>query len=184
MANTSKNVGVGKPSVNGAIWRAPYGTKAPTSTSDTLAATWKCLGYISEDGLENENSKDVTTFKAWGGDPVATAQTEVTDTFKYTCIEALNAEVLKTVYGDDNVTVDSSSGMITVSATTDEAVACAYVIDTEINGGQKRIVIPNGKLTALDTITYKDDEVLGYGITITALAENGVTHTEYITPAK
>lgn len=184
MANTSKNVGTGKPSVNGAIWRAPYGTTAPTDATTSLASAFKCLGYISEDGLENENSRDTTDIKAWGGDIVQTTQTEVSDTFKFTCIEGLNAEVLKAVYGDDYVSVDSSTKAITVQANTAEVEACAWVIDTIVNGAQKRIVIPNGKMTELGTITYKDDEVLGYEITVTALAENGVTHTEYITPAK
>ncbi len=40
-----------------------------------------------------------------GGDVVESAQKSKADKFTYTLIEALNIEVLKEIYGKDNVTV-------------------------------------------------------------------------------
>lgn len=170
MANTVKNVTTGKPSVNGAIWRAPYGTALPTSVSDTLNSAFKCFGYTSDDGLTISNSPTTETIKAWGGDVVLTPVTERTSTFKWKSIESLNDEVLKMIYGDANVSGALATGL-TVRANTKDLDAACYVIDMEMRGGVlQRIVIPNGKLTALDDITYKDNEAVGFGVTITAMS--------------
>ena len=184
MANTVANVTTGKPSVSGAIWRAPLGTALPTDATTALNVAFKCLGYVSEDGLTNDNSPESDTVKAWGGDTVLTLQTEKPDIFTYTLIEAINIDVLKSVYGDDNVSGTLTTG-ITVRANSDEQEASAYVVETLMKGGiLKRIVIPNATLSELDTITYKDDEAVGYGVTLTAMpggfANDNDTHKEYI----
>lgn len=188
MANTVANVTTGKPKVSGAIWRAPLGTTLPTDATTALDNAFKCLGYCSEDGLTNANSPDSENIKAWGGDVVLTTLTEKLDTFNYTLIEAVNVDVLKSVYGDDNVTGDLTTG-ITVRANSVEQEAAAYVIEMIMKGGVlHRIVIPNAKLTELSEITYKDDEAVGYGVTLTAMsggfaAGDSDTHKEYIVKA-
>lgn len=185
MSNTVANVTTGKPSITGAIWRAPYGTSLPASASATLSGTYKCLGYCSDDGLTNGNAPSSETVKAWGGDVVLEPMTERPDTFTWKSIEAINTEVLKMVYGDGNVSGDINSG-ITVRVNTAEQDAAVYIIDTILKGGVlKRIVIPNGKLTALEDIVYKDNEPVGYGVTISAMSggfgeNDSDSHKEYI----
>ena len=181
MANTVNNVSVGKPKVGGAIFRAPLGTTLPTSPTSELPEVWASLGYCSEDGVTNDNAPETTDIKAWGGDTVLNVQTEKKDTFGVTFIEALNIEVLKAMYGDDNVSGTLATG-ISLNANVQEVEASAWVIDMILREGAiKRICIPNGKLSDLDTITYADEEAIGYGSTITAMPDTeGNTHYEYI----
>lgn len=178
------NVSVGEPAVAGAIYRAPIGTTLPTNATSTLATAFKTFGYISEDGLTNSNTRSSNTVKDWSGADIMTLQTEKTDTFKYKMMEVKNVEVLKDVYGDDNVTGTLETG-ITIKVNAKELSAHAYVIDTLLSGGYiKRVVIPNGKVTETSDLVYKKTEAMGYEVTITALpdsAEN--THYEYIASA-
>ena len=179
--NTSTNVTAGKPKVGGAIFRAPLGTTLPTNATSDLASSFVCLGYVSEDGLTNDNSPESDDIKAWGGETVLTVQSSKDDKFGFTLIEALNADVLKTVYGDANVTGALATG-ITVKANTKDLTEYVWAIDMVLRGGAlKRIVIPNGKVAEVGTITYADGDAVGYEVTLgTAPDTDGNTHYEYI----
>lgn len=182
MATTATNVTVGKPKVGGAVHWAPLGTSLPTSATAALDAAFVDLGYVSEDGLTNNNSPESDTVKAWGGDTVLNMQTDRPDTFALKLIEAMNEDVLKTIYGSSNVTADGD-GNLTVKATAQDMISGAWVFDMILKGGRaKRIVVPNGTISELGEIVYKDDEAVGYDITITDVPDtNGVYHYEYIT---
>ena len=167
MANAS-NVTTGKPKKGGAIFRAPAGTTLPTDATTALNAKFVCLGYCGEDGLTNANSPKSDNIKAWGGDTVLTYQSSKDDTFAFVLIEALNPDVLKAVYGDDNVTGTLETGIT--------------VIEQVMRGGaHKRIVIPSAAVTEVGEITYSDEDAVGYETTITATPDtDGNTHYEYI----
>ena len=150
MGNTATNVSTGKPNVAGAVHTAPMGTTVPTDASTPLDPAFKCLGYVSEDGMSNNNELTVEATKAWGGNIVLRSLTEMNDEFKLVLIESKNVDVLKTVYGDDNVSVDAS-GNISISVKAEDPEERIYVFDLALRGGTvKRIVVADGAITSRD----------------------------------
>ena len=182
MANNASNVSTGKPKVGGAIFVAPKGTTLPTDATTALNAAFVCLGYCSEDGVTNSNSVESSTVKAWGGDVVLSMQTGKSDSFKFKLIEVLNLDVLKFVYGDDNVSGTDLTTGITITANGAEAEEKALVIDMVMRDDNlKRLVIPAGKLSALGDVVYKASDLVGYDVTISAAPDSSDnTHYEYI----
>ena len=189
MSNDATKVSTGKPKVGGAVYWAPYGTVLPTDATTALNEAFMCLGFVSEDGLTNENSPETEDVKAWGGEVVATLQSEKTDTFTFKLIESLNVYVLKAIYGSDNVSGTAISSGITVRANSEEVDSACWVFDMVMRGeAVKRIVVPNGKITELGEIVYKDDEPIGYEPTLRAMPGDQAfgydTHKEYIQSTK
>lgn len=179
--STATNVSVAKPGASGAIFRAPLGTTLPPSAKTALDAAFVELGHVSEDGITNTAEISSDAIKAWGGERVYVYQSEKTDEFGLTLIESLNADVLKAVYGDDNVD-GTIATELSINVNADEQEEASWVIDMVLRGGYlKRIVIPDGKITETGEITYKDDEAVGYEITIAALPDTSSnTHYEYV----
>ena len=184
MAETVTNVSAGKPAAGGAIYRAPLGTTPPTDATTSLGGSFVAMGYCSDDGLTNANSPESEDVKAWGGDDVLNVQSGKPDTFTVKLIEVLNTNVLKAVYGDDNVTGTLETG-ITVKANSDEPEEAVWVVEMVLRGGAvKRIVLPDAKISEIGDIVYKDNEATGYEITLKAMRDtNGQTHYEYIKKA-
>lgn len=180
MSTNPELVAVGKPKIGGAIFRAPLGTALPTDATTALDAKFKCLGFCSEDGLTNASGISGGSIKAWGGATIHNYQNGSSDTFKFKLVEALNVEVLKTVYGDNNVTGDLATG-IHIKNTVEEKQDYVWVVDMLHKAYAKRVVVPCAKITSVADIIYKDDVLVGYESTISATPDaEGVYHHEYI----
>lgn len=181
MANTSNYVSVGKPMIGGAVYVAPVDTTLPTTAAAELDEAFEALGYISEDGVTNNQERTSEDIKAWGGDIVLSPQTEKLDTFQMTFIESLNPTVLKQFYGEDNVSGTLATGL-SIGANSEELGRNSWVIDMMMTDGyKKRVVIPNGQITATGEVTYTDNAAVGYNVTITGYpGSDGDTHKEYI----
>lgn len=181
MSNDASNVSVGKPLASGSIFVAPSGTTPPIDAKTALADTFKGVGYIGEDGVTNAIKTDSTQVKAWGGDAVLTTQTSRDETFKFKMIEA-NEVSLEQAFGKGNVTNDPVSGALTVKHNSKEHGVYVYVIEIVLSAEKvKRIVVPNGKVIELGDVVYKDDEAIGYEVTLSATPDSsGNTAYEYI----
>lgn len=182
MAAPAKNaVSTGKPKVAGSVYIGSAAAAAPTDATTELGTGWTPLGYVGEDGVTNENSPETDSKKAWGGDIVLKLQTEKPDTFTFKLISSLDLDVLKAVYGDSNVSGTLADG-ITVTATGEELPEKQWVIDMVMrDNAVKRIYIPSGSISEIGEIVYKDDEEVGYELTIMAMpGSDGATHKEFI----
>lgn len=185
MSNTAANIVSGKPLATGGILIAPVGTAVPTDAVTALNASYVAAGYIGEDGVTEMNERSNERVKAWGGDTVKIIQSEHNLTFSFSFIEALNADVLKSIYGDENVTTTAA----TISAGTLQKVLItggalphkAFAFEIKDGDARIRISVPDGQITEVGEITYSDSEVVAYEVSVECFAdENGVKATKFL----
>lgn len=181
--NNASNVSVGKPKVGGSIKIAPVGTTLPTDAVSELDAAFENLGFVSDAGLTNNTNMESESIKEWGGSTVLMVQTSKEDTFQYALLEVLNPVVAKHVFGDENVSGDLTNG-ISIVANNAEHEEHSIVIDMILNNNVlKRIVIPKGKVTQVDAITYVNNQAIAYNTTLFCAPDNTsaeATHYEYM----
>lgn len=182
-ANNVSNVTASAPAVNGAIYVAPAGTQVPTSVSAALTG-FENLGYISEDGVTNSASPSTTAIKSWDGDVVLVTNDGRENTYKFKAIEYLRVQVLKLIFGDDNVSGDLASG-ITVNGNNKPMKEHVWVIDIiHRDGALERIAIPKGTVTNVGDIVYKRNEATAAELTVSAFPDSsGNSDYRYIKSA-
>ncbi|MDR2108913.1 MAG: hypothetical protein LBP28_05595 [Coriobacteriales bacterium] len=183
MPNNSGNITTGKPNVTGSIFHAPHGTTLPADATTALPAAFENLGFIGEDGVKNPMESSTSDIKEGGGKTVLTTLDESSDKFSVVLIEALRAEVLKRVFGDQNVTVNDTTGNIAIAVDTSyERPEGVWVFEILLTKNRiKRIVVPQGKIVSVSEVTYVRNEPVGYEIEIaTSPDAANKTHYEYI----
>ena len=146
-----------------AVYAAPLGTTLPTSATSTLNNAFVDLGWVSEDGVTNAIQRDTTKHYAWGGDVVKTTQDKYTETVKFALLES-SADVLKVVYGEDNVT--ASGDAITVEHSSLMNTRQSFVIDFIDGDRAGRIVIREGLVTELGDVKYVHKDLTMYDLTV------------------
>lgn len=172
LANSVANVVAGKPLTTGGALRAVLGTALPTNTSTALNAAFKILGYVSEDGVTKNPARSTDKKKAWGGDIIKVTQSEYSETWTLTLCETLNADVLKAVHGDTSVTTTAA----TVSTGTLQAVVSngdvlpnsSWVFEIREGTTKIRHVLPKAQVIEVGEITYQDNEIIQYSLTLEA----------------
>lgn len=171
MAENMENVVTSKPKAGGCVWSAPVGTKLPTDATSAIDASFKCLGYISEDGVAEAIEGDSENTRAYGGDEVLVVQTSHSVTYTYTPIET-NPVVLAETYGEDNVTSDESGGTATAKVNSTARKPRSYVYEHLLSNNEvERIVVPRGQVTSIGERVHKTGSPVGSQLTTTAFPD-------------
>lgn len=160
MANGTDNIKTSKPKVGGGIFRAPLGTAVPTDFNTPLDAAFKSLGYVSEEGVVRSEEYPSDPKVAWGGDEVADLPGTHALNFSATLLEGRNAEALKAIRGEENVTVDDATGAITVKTNSKRAPRAVYVIESD----SVRDVIFDAQISLSGDVTYVHNDVIQYEV--------------------
>lgn len=178
--NDSTMVSLGKFKVGGYAYWAPSGTALPTDSSTTLAAAFKLLGYLSEDGLTNTTDTDTTEIKDANGTTVMKVITSYAESYQFALLEVLRAEAAKMRYNSDAVTGTDKSMTIKHQMPSDEDFVLVFEI--AMSGNVKdRLVIGNCTRAEFGDRQVHAGDAQVYDITVSANdMGNGVTAIEYI----
>lgn len=181
MATPNPNtVGVGTALVTGAIFVAPTDVALPTDGTTALASDYVCLGFTSDDGVTITEDSSNNSLRVWEGlTEVRNTRTEYTEQITFTPVEC-NAEVAKFFWGDGHVTVDSTTGAITIQHHGQTMDPVHVVIETVPYAGAVARYCAKAQLTERGEATLNGQDFSGREATMNCLSVEGVTMTEYI----
>jgi hypothetical protein len=158
---TSANVMVG---VTGGAYVAPEGTTLPTDATTSLNGAFVEVGYLSEDGISQSISEDITDLVAWqNADVVRKIQTSHDVTYSFTMIETTDV-TLETFYGN------YAAGAVEITA--DQLPRQSWVLSVVDGTDLIRIVIPEGQIIERGDLVFQNGDAVGYPITITAFPDD------------
>ncbi|MBM4525181.1 hypothetical protein GS462_11240 [Rhodococcus hoagii] len=161
-------VATSRPGGVGVLFRGRRGAPKPANAFANLDMTkyWD-QGFVGETGIVISRSRDVQKKKSLGGAVVKTMQTDFTCTYKIVLLEDRNANVLRTIAGDDNVIVDQEGFPIRVKHRKDPLPVCTWVVDTiDDQGALGRDFIELGQITTIGDVTRVHTDTVQYEITI------------------
>lgn len=190
MVNITRSSDLTVIGANGGGWVAELGTASPASPLEQPLSPWEPLGAISDDGLVYGFDEDSQQFTPWGlTSPFRTTITQSIRTFQVTLWETSRIAVQSVMYRLDAAELAPEDGITsfaeTASPTPDRRAWWFLVMDGE---NAKGFYVPSGEVSDRSDVTFKQDEMSGYQITVTAYpdeAGNTVYHSDSVpeTPA-
>lgn len=160
---------------NGAgLWIAPVGTALPTDVT-ALPEAWKPLGYTTPDGVEQMMELETNDIMTWQDkSPVRTVTKSRIFSYKFMLLQ-WNPRTLALYMGTTEPT-PAADGSFTLNIGADDTpTEHALVIDVNDAGTRARFALLRTALTATDSLALKQGEAAPLGVTVKALAVNGVT---------
>lgn len=175
---------VGAPaSATGGLYAAPSGTALPTDAATPLDTKFKALSLIGEDGLSETENRSTDEVRAWGGSLARVLQTEYGIQVSFTFLTR-DVEVLKRIYGAENVTVDTSAEgktKISVKRNAKPLPRESYIAEIKDGPNHKlRLVYPDAQITEIGDVTYSHNSLIQFEVTLACYEdENGTSGYQY-----
>lgn len=159
---------------NGQVYVATVGATAPTAHDSVLApATWAGLGYISEDGIQPKNSKEVSDINAWQEqDPIRREVLSRSQEFALALMQ-WNENTLIAAFGGGSISSAGTGYKYTPPLPGDALLEQALVIDIKDGTYTYRYYAP--RVTVFDDVetTFKRGEAGLLPVNFKALVPNG-----------
>ena len=151
--------------VDGVVSVGVFGVAvAPTTAVSVLGVTWKDLGYVSEDGVEETTEQNTTPLRAWQNQKVVrTLIEEGSIQYALTLIQT-SADTVALYYGG---TVDEATGSIVINPS-QARPTIAMVIDVIDGDRVVRAYAPEAQVVEVGSQVYQNGEAIGYEVTIEA----------------
>lgn len=163
MALTADNVVVG---ITGKVYVGATTATAPTTSTSTLTGFTE-LGYVSADGVTFTQERSTNQIRAWqNADLVREIVTEGTVTYQFMLLETTEA-VIEAYFGGTLV-----GGKIEVNPAATGGRK-SFVIDVIDGAKAIRHYVPSGEILTVEAQQIQNGEAVGYGVTVTAYANNG-----------
>jgi len=155
----------------GMFYHAPAGTALPTDPTETIPATWKHVGDVSDAGITLALNKSTTNIKNWANKIKRVLLTDHSETIQSPIMDTVE-EALKTVVGERNVT--TANDVITVNLSDgDLPPEEAFLWVMKDGDDMMMIGCSHGQVSAVDNVTMAPGAAINWTPTITAMGDDG-----------
>jgi hypothetical protein len=163
------------PNIAGGIWRGTLGSTLPTDTTTAITTPFTSLGYVGDQGVTRQENRPNTKKFAWGGALVASLQQSYSVTFKFQLLQPLDADVLKAVHSDGNVTVTAATSSVGTLTTTNLNptlnVNAVWVFEGFYQQATVRQALPIARVTEVGAYKWTHLDLAVYDVTMEAFPD-------------
>jgi hypothetical protein len=169
------DVKLGTGNATGMFYHAPAGTALPTYPGEQLAAGWKEVGDVTDAGITLALNKSVQNLRNWANVIKRVILTDHSETVQSPIMDTTE-ESLKTVVGEDNVTVtpaSSTHGKLIDAHLSSGSLAKEEAYLWIMKDGDDMIAIgcTNGQVTAIENVSFNPTGGITWTPTITAMGD-------------
>lgn len=175
MSTSTANIRVGGTLTGGISWAA-LGTTAPVTPTASLAAGYKDLGGLTDDGVVKTPTTSTSDIRLRDGSLGRRIISQSETTFQFTCVET--NENTFSVFFPGSTYTPGSVAVKTVNSPVSNPLS--WVIDELDNGIHTRTVIPRGEVTDFGAVTIAISGAKAYQMTLAAYPSSaGLVYLEY-----
>lgn len=173
MATDATKANVGRADyVTGAVSYGAVLATVPTTmtAAETATSGFTKSGYVSEDGLELSMDYSTNDVREWNGATVRKLLESFTGEFSFTLLQAFSYEDACIAFGAENVT--RTAATLTTGEQLHIAIgahlpeAHAWCFNMKDGDAAMKVLVPNGQVTSLDSITFVANDVIKLPVTV------------------
>lgn len=170
---------IGKPVLDPSLF-PKNATESAAEVAERAGLT--TAGYISNEGVTETENRSTEAIRDWNNDVIEYVESEYGIQLTTTFAEAANADVLKAIYGAENVEVTEGSVHVRKGSRPTETVGLMF--DIKGKGGRRgRAFAAEATVSTVGEISYIKNGLIQYNVTIDVLndATGAYLHTWFDT---
>lgn len=156
----------------GHFFHAPEGTAFPNYPAETLASAWRKVGDVTQDGITLTTDKSTELLKNWANVIKRVILSDHSETIQAPIMDTTE-ETLKTVLGEDNVTVvpaNTSHGELIKAELSSSELPPAECFLFLMKDGDKMISLAcKGQIQSMESVSFAPGSSVNWTPTITVL---------------
>lgn len=171
MATNAVNIGKGRAS--GMFLTAESGTALPATLSETTLGSWgDVVGYISDEGMTLNLSRDKENIKDWANVVRRVVLTDHEESASGSCIST-TADALTALFGADAVSTATNTTTVNLSAS-DLPAAAAFLFVMVDGDDVLAFGCSEGQISVSDNVSFAPGDAIEWPFEVTAMGDGGM----------
>lgn len=156
----------------GMFYHAPKGTAYPAYPGETLGASWKHVGDVTQDGVTLATDKSTEALKNWANVVKRIVLSDHNETLQAPVMDTTE-EVFKTIVGPNHVSVTAANAqhgkLIAVDLSTSELPPEEEFLFLMKDGDDMMMLGCTGQIMSVDNVSFAPANSINWTPTITVL---------------